>query len=250
MKPIRLISRLDIKNLFLIKSINLEGLNKIGDPNEFAIDYYKKGIDEIILIDCVASLYGRNNLTNIIKKITKEIFVPVTVGGGIKTVTDVKEILKSGADKVAVNTAAVRRKNLIKEISEEIGKQSLIISIQAKKRQDKWEVFTESGKQSTGIDLVDWVSEVIGLGAGEILLTSIDKEGTQSGFDLKLIKAVSKICNIPLIISGGFGNLSHLDNLFIEEINIDGIAIAHALHYKKFEINEIRKKIEDLNNNK
>ena len=250
MKPVRLISRLDIKNSFLIKSINLEGLKKIGAPNEFAIDYYKKGIDELILIDCVASLYGRNNLTNIIKEITKEIFVPVTVGGGIKTVTDVKDILKSGADKVAVNTAAVRRKKLIRGISEEIGKQSLIISIQAKKRHDKWEIFTESGKQSTGIDLVEWVSEVIELGAGEILLTSIDKEGTQSGFDIELIKAVSKICNIPLIISGGFGNLNHLDDLFTEEINIDGIAVAHALHYKKFKIQEIQKKIENLKNKK
>tara|TARA_B100001769_G_scaffold264423_1_gene248626 strand:- start:69 stop:836 length:768 start_codon:yes stop_codon:yes gene_type:complete len=244
---IRLISRLDIKGSYLIKGIHLEGLKKLGNPNEFAKRYYKDGIDEILYMDIVASLYGRNNLQEIIKETVKDIYVPITVGGGIKSVDDVREILKCGAEKVAINTAATKNPELIKQVSKRFGSQSIVISIEAKKIHDnKWEVYTENGREKTGLDVLDWAQQVDNLDAGEILLTSIDQEGTLKGFDYNLIKTVSDNVSIPVIASGGMGNIDHAINV-VKDAHADAIAIANVLHYEKMSANMIRHEL--INNN-
>ena len=238
-KP-RLIARMDIKNSNLIKSINLEGLKIIGNPNEYAKKYYEDGADEILFMDCVATLYGRNNLSQIINQSTKDIFIPIAVGGGIRSLDDVKMMLNSGADKVAINTAAVNNPQFITVLANLIGSQSIIISIEAKKRDQNWEVYISNGRDPTGKDVVEWAKEVEKLGAGEILLTSIDQEGTRKGFDVELIKAVTSATNLPVICSGGFGKIDHAKKL-IDSYQISAIALADALHYKRHKLSEIKK---------
>ena len=241
MKRIRLIARLDIKGKNLIKGIHLEGLRVIGSPSEYAHKYYHQGADELIFMDTVASLYGRNHLDEIIKSVAKDIFIPMTVGGGIRSVEDATAILRLGADKVAVNTAAVNRPELISEISNVLGSQAMVLSVEAKKVKDnKWEVYTANGRDSTGIDVIEWVSEGKRLGAGEILLTSVDCEGTRKGFDIDLIKAVSDSVPIPIIASGGMGKYQDLYNA-VYNADADAIAMADILHYNRSSFNEIRK---------
>ncbi len=241
MKRIRLIARLDIKGKNLIKGIHLEGLRVIGSPSEYAHKYYHQGADELIFMDTVASLYGRNHLDEIIKSVAKDIFIPMTVGGGIRSVEDATAILRLGADKVAVNTAAVNRPELISEISNVLGSQAMVLSVEAKKVKDnKWEVYTDNGRESTGIDVIEWVSEGKRLGAGEILLTSVDCEGTRKGFDIDLIKAVSDSVPIPIIASGGMGKYQDLYNA-VYNADADAIAMADILHYNRSSFNEIRK---------
>ena len=214
---IRLIARLDIKGPNLIKGVHLEGLRKIGDPNHFAKLYYDQGVDEIIYMDIVASLYGRNNLQDIIKSTVKDVYVPITVGGGIKSVTDVREILRCGAEKVAINTAIVKEPMLIKNISRKFGSQCMVASIEAKKVSDfKWEVYIENGREKTGIDVIEWAQKICDYNAGEILLTSIDKDGTMSGFDNQLIKLVASQVNIPVVAAGGAGSIEHFKEVLIQ----------------------------------
>ncbi len=242
MKP-RMIARLDIKGPNLIKGIHLEGLKIVGNPNEYATKYFNEGADELLLMDSVASYYGRNNLIDVIKKAAENVFIPITVGGGIRSKEDAHKILRNGADKVALNTAAVTNPNLINDLAKIFGSQCIVISIEAKKiSNDKWEVFTQNGRNKTGLDVISWVKKVISLGAGEVLLTSIDKDGTKRGFDLDLIKRVSKICKVPLIVSGGLGNFEHLDKL-LKIGSVDGISAAKALHYNDLSIKELKKKI-------
>lgn len=240
MKNIRLIARLDIKGANLVKGIQFEGLRKLGDPNAYAKKYYQMGIDELIYIDIVASLYERNNLTDIVEKTTKDVFIPITVGGGIRTTDDVQRLLNAGADKVAVNTAALKRPELITEISERFGSQCLVLSIQAQKVGDKkWEAYYDCGREKTGIDVVEWAKKAYELGAGEILLTSVDREGTQKGFDLDLIRAVSMVVPIPVIAAGGMGT----ENDFSQAVNYgeaDAVAAGSVLHYQKLSITEIK----------
>jgi imidazole glycerol-phosphate synthase subunit HisF len=240
MKNIRLIARLDIKGPNLVKGVHLEGLRKIGDPNLFAKQYYDQGIDEIIYMDIVASLYNRNSLQDIIQRTTQDVFIPITVGGGIRSIDDVREILRAGADKVAVNTAAIKRPELIREISQRFGSQCMVLSIEAIKVGDKkWEAYYDNGREKTGIDVVEWAKKGYDLGAGEILLTSIDKEGTSKGFDCELVKAVSSAVPIPVIASGGMGNIGHLKTVITEGM-ADAVAVADVLHYGKMSVGEIR----------
>jgi cyclase len=237
---VRLIARLDIKGENLIKGIQLEGLRVIGPPNEYALKYYLQGADELIYMDCVASLYGRNHLSDIITAATKNIFVPITVGGGIRSVNDAFNILRAGADKVAINTAAVANPSLIENISRQFGSQCMVLSVEAKKVNDnKWEVYTDNGREKTGMDVVDWVKQGIDLGAGEILLTSVDKEGTGKGFDTSLVRSVTEQSMVPVIASGGMGSPEDL----LEAINegASAVAMADILHYGRSNINEVRK---------
>ena len=240
MKSLRIIARLDIKGSNLIKGIHLEGLRVIGNPNEYALRYYAQGADELIFMDCVASLYGRNQIANIIKEASKNIFIPITVGGGIRTIENVREILRSGADKVAVNTAAVKNPKLISQIAHEFGSQCLVISVEAKKNSlQNWEVLIENGRERTGLDVISWVNFCVENGAGEVLLTSIDREGTRKGFETDLISAVTNTINVPVIASGGMGKIDDL----IPVVNLagaDAIAIADMLHYNRTTIFEIR----------
>ena len=183
MKNLRIIARLDVKGPNLIKGIHLEGLRVIGAPNEYALDYYYQGADELIYMDVVASLYGRNHLGEIIKNAAKDIFIPMTVGGGIRTIENAREILRSGADKVAINTAAVANPTIITDVARQFGSQAMVLSIEAKKVEGShWEVYTDNGRERTGLDVVDWAKLCVLNGAGEILLTSVDHEGTRKGF--------------------------------------------------------------------
>jgi imidazole glycerol-phosphate synthase subunit HisF len=242
MSNIRLIARLDIKGSHLIKGIQLEGLRKIGDPNIFARDYYKQGIDEIIYMDIVASLYERNCLLDIIRRTTQDVFIPITVGGGIRSIDDAKKILRAGADKVAVNTAAVKRPELIKEISQKFGAQCMVLSIEAKRTTaGKWEVYCDNGREKTGFDVLQWAQRGCDLGAGEILLTSVDTEGTAKGFDCNLLSIVSRNVPIPVIASGGLGSVCDFVKV-VKNGQADAVAVAGALHYKKLTVQDMRNK--------
>jgi imidazole glycerol-phosphate synthase subunit HisF len=240
MRKIRIIPRLDIKGKNLIKGVQLEGLRVIGDPNTYARKYYKEGADELIYMDTVASLYGRNNLKDLITKAVKDVFIPITVGGGIRSVEDAFEIFRAGADKVAINTAAVKNPMLLKDLSEEFGSQSIVLSVEAKKNsEENWEVFVENGRERTGIFVLDWISTCVKLGIGEILLTSVDNEGTKKGFDIDLLNKVTKITKIPIIISGGMGNLNHFLDV-VKKSEVDAVAMASVLHYDLIDLKEIR----------
>jgi cyclase len=240
MTAVRLIARMDIKATWLIKGVNLEGLRKIGHPAEYARAYYKAGMDEILYMDIVASLYGRNSLGDIVRKTTEEVFIPITVGGGIRSLKDVDNMMRCGADKVAINTAAVRRPELITEIANDFGSQCIVLSVEAKQNgAGKWEAYTDNGREHTGLDVVEWVRRAVDLGAGEVLLTSVDREGTRKGFDLALTTAVSKSVTVPVIASGGMGNPQHLVDV-IRNSQADAVAMADVLHYKRMPIEDIR----------
>ena len=239
----RIISRLDVKNNKLIKSVSFEGLRVLGEINEYAKKYYNDGIDEILYIDTVASLYERNSLTEIIKKATEDIFVPITVGGGIKNINDIKNILRSGADKIAVNSEAIRNKNFISEAAKIFGSQCIVVSIQAKIiTENKWEALYLNGRESSGLDVLDWAKTVEQLGAGEILLTSVDFDGTLKGLDFNLLTRVSDAVNIPVIGSGGARNKEEIANC-LNNSNISALAIGSMLHYEKDTINNVKKLI-------
>ena len=237
---LRIIARLDIKGANLIKGIHLEGLRVVGDPQVHAEKYYNDGADEIIYMDTVASLYGRNNLLDVVTRATEHVFVPMTVGGGIRSVEDARALLRAGADKVAINTAAVKDPSVITKISEVWGSSTIVLSIEAKQTSPgKWEAYTDNGRERTGLDVVQWAERGAQLGAGEIFLTSVDQEGTKNGFDCQLVSAVTKLVDIPVVASGGFGKLDHLKEL-MQVSKPTGVAIADSLHYKKFNFNEIR----------
>lgn len=238
MAAIRLIARLDVKGPNLIKGVHLEGLRKLGDPRAFAQEYYAEGVDEILYMDVVASLYGRNSLTDVVERTAENVFVPITVGGGIRSVDDARKLLRAGADKVAVNTAAVQRPQLIAELADHFGSQCVVLSIEAKQRPGGWEAYTDNGRERTGLDVVAWAHEGARLGAGEILLTSVDREGTGKGLDLALVQAVNGAVTIPVIASGGIGNARHVTEAI--QAGADAVAMAQTLHYKKLSLAGLR----------
>ena len=240
MNKIRVIARIDVKNEHAIKGIHLEGLRKVGKPNKMALDYYKNGIDEIVFMDAVAAYYDRNSLSELIQNSCSDVFIPITVGGGIRTIDDIKDALKSGADKVAINTKAVQDPEFINHASKIFGSQCIVSSIEAKAiGENKWEVYTDNGREPTGLDVIEWARNVEKLGAGEIMLTSIDKEGTKKGFDVNLCQMVSNQVTIPIIASGGMGKSSDSVKL-IKHANVDAIAIASVLHYKLESVQNIK----------
>jgi cyclase len=239
----RIIPRVDIKNNHVIKGINLEGLRKIGDPKKIIESYYYDNADEIFILDSVASLYGRNNLFSFIEEITKEVFVPITLGGGIKNLTDIEIALNSGADKVAINSGAINNLNFIRDASKEFGSSTIMVSIEAKKiSEKKWEPYINSGRERTNLDLIDWIKKVQNDGCGEIILTSIDCEGTERGFDYNLLENVKKFIKRPLIISGGCGSINDIIKIK-QEFDSTSVALASLLHYNKTTISDIKKKL-------
>ena len=239
MGNIRLIARLDVKAPYLVKGIQFEGLRKLGDPNEFAIRYYQQGIDELYFEDIVASLYERNTLLDIIKNATRDIYVPVTVGGGLRSIQDVAAVLRSGADKVAINTAAIKNPTLISEVATRFGTQCMVLSIQAKRQADSWEAYYDNGREHSGLDVMEWAAQGQSLGAGEILITSVDQEGTGKGFDVDLIKQLEGHVNVPVIASGGMGCSQDMIDV-IQVGNADAVAMAHVLHYGYCSVSELR----------
>ena len=229
----------------VVKGINLEGIRPIGNPKIIAEKYYLEGIDEIIYMDVVASLYGRNSLSDYMKEAASNIFVPLTVGGGIRNLKDIKIALDSGADKVAVNSEAIRNPSFIKEASEEVGSQAIVLSIEAKKQKNgTWEAYYDNGREKSGRNVYDWVEEVETLGAGEILLTSVDKEGLKNGMDIDLLNIIRDKINIPIIMSGGIGSVQHIVDVADKA---DGVAMASVLHYNNLTINDIKSKLSDSN---
>lgn len=247
MRKIRVIARIDVKNEYAIKGIHLEGLRKVGNPNELAQKYYLQGVDEIIFMDAVAAYYDRNSLSHIIQKATEDVFVPITVGGGLRTIQDINAALQCGADKVAINTQAIKRPEFISEASQVFGSQCIVVSIVAKQTDgNKWEAYIDNGREPTGLDVIAWAKEATRLGAGEIMLTSLDREGTKKGYDISLNQAVADAVSIPIICSGGMGKPQDAVDV-IKKANIDAISAASVLHYNLYDIASIKQAISTQN---
>ena len=230
MGAIRIIPRLDIKGPNLVKGIHLEGLRVLGSPEDFASYYYENGADELMYTDVVASLYERNSLNDLISNTAKKIFIPLTAGGGIRTIDDIKKVLRAGADKVSINTAAIKNPEFIKEASRKFGSSTIVVTIEAI-RQPNGEYFAyiDNGREHTGVEVIAWARRVEELGAGEIVLTSVDKEGTGEGFDIELIAQVAKNAGIPVIAHGGAG--SPEDIVKAIKAGADAVSVASILHY-------------------
>lgn len=228
----RVIPRLDIKGPNLVKGIHLEGLRVLGKPWDFAHAYYEQGADELIYIDAVASLYGRNNLSDIVRKTAENIFIPLTVGGGVRSVEDMRELLRAGADKIAINTAAVLKPDLITQGAEMFGSQCIVGSIQAKFSGGKYLVYTDNGREATRLEVVPWALQLVALGAGEILVTSIDREGTAEGYDTALISSLAAALPVPLIVSGGCGQVKHMIEI-AAMTGVDAVCASSIFHYRE-----------------
>ena len=243
MLKVRIIQCLDVKDGKVVKGTKFVNLKYAGDPVKQAQIYDKQGADELCFLDITASSDKRNILYNVIKKTAQKCFMPLTVGGGVRSVNDIRKLLLCGADKVSINTAAIKNPGLIKKSSSKFGNQCIVVAIDAKQvKKNKWEIYTHGGRKNTGIDAIEWAKKMEGLGAGEILLTSMDKDGTKSGFDLKLTKKISNSISIPVVASGGVGNIQHL---------VDGIKIGKAsavlaasiFHYGKYTIRQVKNKM-------
>lgn len=241
MHTIRVIPCLDVNNGRVVKGVNFVNLRDAGDPVECATAYDKAGADEVVFLDITASSDGRNTVVDMVREVAKKLFIPFTVGGGIRTVDDFKVILREGADKVAVNSAAIKRPELISEAAEKFGSQCVVVAIDAKRREPfgGWNIYLNGGRVDTGIDAVEWAKKAEALGAGEILLTSMDCDGTKEGFDIELTRAVSDVVGIPVIASGGAGKLEHFTEA-VTEGHADAVLAASLFHFKELEIREVK----------
>lgn len=240
----RIIPCLDVKDGNVVKGIHFLGLKEVGDPVALAKKYYLDGADELVFLDISATVEKRKTMVEVVKKVAKEIFIPFTVGGGIQTVEDVRAMLMAGADKVSLNSAAIRNPSLIKEVSERFGNQCVVLAVDAKRRKDNagWNVYIEGGRKDTGIDCMEWIQKGVSLGAGEILLTSMDADGTKDGFDIELYKAVSKIVNVPVIASGGCGKMED----FVDTLQVSDAALAASIfHYDETSVQNVKKYLKE-----
>jgi cyclase len=236
-KTIRIIPRLDIKGPNLVKGIHLEGLRVLGKPEHFSRYYYEQGADELIYMDVVASLYGRHSLHNIIERVAQEIFIPLTVGGGIRTLDDIKDVLRVGADKVSINTAAVKNPLFVREAAQRFGSSTIVVTIEAIKQPDgRYLAYTNNGREYTGIEVLSWAQRLEEMGAGEIMVTSVDREGAGNGFDIDLVRRIANKVSIPVIASGGAGRKEHIVHV-ISEGNADAVAAASLFHYDYLKTN-------------
>jgi cyclase len=240
MVAVRIIPCLDVKDGRVVKGVHFENLREAGDPVEHASFYSKEKADEIVFLDISATIEGRKTMVDVVKRVSDVVFIPMTVGGGIRNLQDIEELLKSGADKVSINTSAVRNPELIEEGAKRFGSQCIIVAIDAKKVEDnRWDVYVESGKTPTGLDAVDWAKKVQELGAGEVLLTSIDMDGTQKGYDIELTRSVAESVSIPVIASGGAGTLQHMADVIIKG-KASAVLLASLLHFRKYTIAQIK----------
>jgi len=231
MENVRVIARMDIKGPNLVKGIHLEGLRVLGKPEDFARYYYENGADELFYQDVVASLYERNSLHDIVSRTAKDSFIPLTVGGGIRTIDDIREVLRAGADKVCINTAAIRNPKFIREAANKFGSSTIVVAIEAIRQQDgKYMAFIDNGREHTGVEVVSWAQQVEELGAGEIVITSVDNEGTGKGFDVVLTRSIAGTVGVPVIAHGGPGKKEHFADVLLEG-KADAIAVASMIHY-------------------
>lgn len=238
MNTVRVIPRLDIKGPNLVKGIHLEGLRVLGKPSDFAKYYYEQGADELMFMDVVASLYERNSLHDIISETVKKIFIPITVGGGLRTISDIKEVLRVGADKVCLNTAAIKNPQLIKDASRMFGSSTIVVAIEAiKESEGKYLAYTDNGREYTGVDVFEWAQRVNELGAGEIVITSVDKEGTGQGYDAELISKISSLVSIPVIAHGGAGKKQDVVDV-LKTAQPSAVMISSLFHYDFIKENE------------
>lgn len=237
----RIIPCLDVKDGKVVKGINFKGLINVGDPVELGKYYYEAGADELVFLDVTATHEGRGIMEKVVEKVAENIFIPFTVGGGICSIEDIKRILRAGADKVSLNSAAVKDKQLIKSGSYYFGNQCIVLAVDAKRNREmgRWEVMVNGGRINTGIDALKWIEEAVKLGAGEILLTSMDADGTKSGFDIELTKAVNNIVNVPVIASGGAGKKEDFYEVF-KYAKADAALAASLFHYNQLEILELK----------
>lgn len=244
----RIIPCLDVREGKVVKGINFVGIKEVGDPVELAKEYYKQGADELVFLDITATHEGRGIMEKVVERVAEQIFIPFTVGGGLSSLNDIKRILRAGADKISLNSAAVRDKNLIKEGAYIFGNQCIVLAVDAKKREDNtgWNVVINGGRIDTGIDALKWIEEAVSLGAGEILLTSMDADGTKAGFDIELSKAVSNITNVPIIASGGCGKLEHFAEVFEKEA-ADAALAASMFHYGEVTVEEVKEYLRKRN---
>ncbi len=228
---VRIIPRLDVKGPNLVKGIHLEGLRVLGRPPDFARLYYEQGADELLYMDVVASLYGRNSLLEMISRTAKDVFIPITVGGGLRKIEDIRDALRAGADKVSLNTAAIARPELIEEAATQFGSSTIVVSIEAIRKPDgRYEAYTDNGRETTGIDPLEWALQMAGSGAGEIMVTSIDREGTGKGLDIELTRQIAESVPIPVIACGGAGCLDHVRDVFLRT-ETSAVCLASMLHY-------------------
>lgn len=240
----RIIPCLDVKDGQVVKGIHFVGLKEVGDPVALAKKYYVDGADELVFLDISATVEKRKTMVDVVRRVAKEIFIPFTVGGGISTIEDVHAMLMAGADKVSLNSAAIRNPSLIEEASKRFGNQCIVLAVDAKKRADNtgWNVYVEGGRKDTGIDCMEWILKGVSLGAGEILLTSMDADGTKDGFDLELYKAVSKIVIVPVIASGGCGKLED----FKSALEVSDAALAASIfHYEESSVQNVKKYLKE-----
>ena len=245
MPKIRLISRLDVKDTNLVKGIQLEGLRKLGDPNQYARQYYEDGIDEVLYLDIVASLYNRNNLSAIVERTTRDVFVPITVAGGIRSLDDVHKVLQTGADKTAINTAAIKRPELITEVAEAYGSQCMVLSIEAKRTPaGNYECYYDNGREHSGYDVLEWAARGEALGAGEILLTSVDRDGLMKGMDIDLIRQICAEVRIPVICSGGAGSVQDIADA--ANAGASAVAVGSLFHYNKLTVRDLKRELAGL----
>ncbi|MBK6629672.1 MAG: imidazole glycerol phosphate synthase subunit HisF [Betaproteobacteria bacterium] len=236
----RIIPCLDVKAGRVVKGINFEGLRDAGDPVEIARRYDEQGADELTFLDITASSDERDIILHVVEQVAEQVFIPLTVGGGVRVVDDVRRLLNAGADKVSMNTAAVQNPQLVADASGKVGSQCIVVAIDAKRSSDgRWEVFTHGGRKGTGLDAVEWARRVQELGAGEILLTSMDRDGTKIGFDLPLTRAISDAVDIPIIASGGVGTLAHLAEGVLEG-RADAVLAASIFHYGEHTVREAK----------
>ena len=242
----RIIPCLDVTDGRVVKGINFIDLQDAGDPVEIAKNYNEQGADEITFLDITASSDNRDLILDIIESVAKQIFIPLTVGGGVRSVNDVRRLLNAGADKVSINTSAILNPELVKESSARFGSQCIVVAIDAKRVDDHWEVFTHGGRNKTGLDALEWAKKMVDYGAGELLLTSMDRDGTKSGFDLELTQQISDAVEVPIIASGGVGNLKHLvDGVKLGKA--DAVLAASIFHFGEFSIKDAKEFMQNNN---
>ncbi len=235
----RIIPCLDVKEGRVVKGTKFLNLKDAGDPVEVALEYDRQGADELCFLDITASHEERNILLEVVRQTAEQVFMPLTVGGGIRTLQDIRELLKAGADKISINTAAVKDPEFVKKASERFGSQCIVVAIDAKRSLDSWEVFTHGGRTPTGLDAILWAHKMEKFGAGEILLTSMDRDGTQEGYDLELTKRIVETVNIPVIASGGVGTLEHIYE-GLSEGGAQAALAASIFHYKEYSVAQVK----------